>query len=110
MLHQETLQPIPDLTAEMAHLDQDGKSRTASAVDEKHYPSITRGDHEPPEEPTPISHEQIAERARQIWELKGCPANSDEENWLEAERELHDAVLSRRLTEITHEKGGSVQS
>jgi len=28
----------------------------------------------------------------------------------ERERELHDAALSRRLTQITHEKAGSVQS
>lgn len=36
----------------------------------------------------PITHEQIAERARQIWEQHGCPQGEDEKNWREAERQL----------------------
>lgn len=94
----------------MAHIDQDGKSKTASATDEKHYPRLDKSDHEAPDEPAPVSHEEIAERAHQLWMLKGYPPNSAEENWLEAERELHDARLSRRLTQMSHEKGGSVQN
>ncbi|MGE5295859.1 MAG: DUF2934 domain-containing protein [Solirubrobacterales bacterium] len=35
-----------------------------------------------------ISHEQIAERARQIWEQHGRPQGEDEKNWREAERQL----------------------
>ncbi len=35
-----------------------------------------------------ITHEQIAERARQIWEQHGCPQGEDERNWREAERQL----------------------
>ncbi len=35
----------------------------------------------------PDSH-QISERARQIWEAKGCPSGQDVENWLEAEKQL----------------------
>lgn len=57
--------------------------------------------------PTP---EQIAERAYALWIERGCPEGSDEADWLEAERELHDAVVSRRLLEIVDSKGGSVQS
>lgn len=94
----------------MAHLDQDGKSQTASAVDEEHYPKMDKGDHATPPEPHSVSHAEIADRAHEIWELKGRPANSAEENWLEAERELNDAFLSRRLIQVAHEKGGSVQS
>jgi hypothetical protein len=56
------------------------------------------------------THEEIAERAHALWIERGCPNGSDEANWLEAERELHDAVLSRRLLEIADSKGGSVQS
>jgi hypothetical protein len=53
---------------------------------------------------------EIAERAYRLWIERGCPEGSDEQNWLDAERELHDAALSRRITEINHEKAGSVQS
>lgn len=34
------------------------------------------------------SREQIAERAKAIWQQKGCPCGQDEQNWLEAERQL----------------------
>jgi hypothetical protein len=36
----------------------------------------------------PITHTQIAERARQIWEQRGRPQGEDERNWREAERQL----------------------
>jgi len=35
-----------------------------------------------------ITHEQIAERARLIWEERGRPYGEDERNWREAERQL----------------------
>jgi|GEM_PF-473668 len=35
-----------------------------------------------------LTHEQIAERARQIWEQRGRPGGEDERNWREAERQL----------------------
>lgn len=37
---------------------------------------------------TSITHEQIATRAYQLWEDRGCPGGTDREDWLEAEREL----------------------
>jgi hypothetical protein len=55
------------------------------------------------------TEKEIAERAHQLWLQQGCPADSAEENWLQAERELHDAAMSNRLTEMSHENGGSVQ-
>jgi hypothetical protein len=90
--------------------DQDGKSKTASAVDGDHYPPISKKDHEPPDAPALPTDPEIAERAYRLWIEGGCQEGSEEQNWLEAERELHDAALSRRLTQIAHEKGGSVQS
>lgn len=39
----------------------------------------------------PITHEMIAQRAREIWERKGRPHGKCEENWLEAEAELRSA-------------------
>ena len=90
--------------------DQEGKSRTASAVDGDHYPPISKKDHDPPDSfalPTAV---EIAERAYHLWCERGCQEGSAEQNWLEAERALHDAALSRRLTQMADEKAGSVQS
>jgi hypothetical protein len=95
----------------MSHFgDQDGKSKTASAVDEQHYPPISKKDHQPAEPSALPTDAEIAERAYHLWLEHGCQEGTDQQNWLEAERELHDAALSRRLTEITHQKAGSVQS
>jgi hypothetical protein len=38
--------------------------------------------------PTVDLHDEIAMRAREIWEVKGCPADRDLEIWLSAEREM----------------------
>lgn len=42
-----------------------------------------------------LSHEAIAERARELWREQGCPAGCDEAIWLEAEAELQ-AIHDRR--------------
>jgi hypothetical protein len=34
------------------------------------------------------SHQQIAQRAQEIWTRHGCPPGEDKENWFEAEAEL----------------------
>jgi hypothetical protein len=34
------------------------------------------------------SHEQIAARAKAIWQARGCPSGMDEQNWREAEAQL----------------------
>jgi hypothetical protein len=34
------------------------------------------------------THDQIAQRAREIWERRGCPQGQDREIWLEAEAQL----------------------
>jgi hypothetical protein len=36
------------------------------------------------------TREQIALRARVIWEQRGCPQGQDEQIWLEAERQLKE--------------------
>jgi hypothetical protein len=41
------------------------------------------------------THEQIADRAKQIWMKSGCQPGHDRENWLEAERQVRDE-LNRR--------------
>jgi hypothetical protein len=90
--------------------DQDGKSKTASSVDDAHYPPITQKDHEPPDAPAQPTEAEIADRAYQLWMERGCPEGTDQQDWLEAERELQGSALSQRLTQMAHEKGGSVQS
>lgn len=35
-----------------------------------------------------ITRDQIAQRAHQIWVKNGCKHGQDEQNWLEAERQL----------------------
>ena len=35
-----------------------------------------------------LTHEQIAERAKALWQQHGCPAGEDEKNWYEAEAQL----------------------
>jgi hypothetical protein len=35
------------------------------------------------------THDQVAQRAKSIWQAKGCPPGQDQQNWLEAEKQLH---------------------
>jgi len=35
-----------------------------------------------------LTYEQIAERAKAIWQAKGCARGRDEQNWYEAESQL----------------------
>lgn len=35
-----------------------------------------------------LNHQQIEDRAREIWQKKGCPAGQDDKNWQEAESQL----------------------
>ena len=39
----------------------------------------------------PLSHDEIAPCARELWEQQGCPDNRDEAIWLEAESRLRAA-------------------
>lgn len=41
------------------------------------------------------TYDQIAQRAKEIWTKKGCLPGQDEQNWLEAERQLK-AELGRK--------------
>ena len=38
--------------------------------------------------PAPLTQEQIAALAHELWRERGCPAGSDLDIWLEAERQL----------------------
>ena len=41
-----------------------------------------------PSAPSPLTIEQIAARAREIWQRIGCPPGRDLDYWLQAENEL----------------------
>jgi hypothetical protein len=43
----------------------------------------------------PATPEQIAALAHEIWQERGCPAGSDVDIWLEAERQLHGSAPLR---------------
>jgi hypothetical protein len=47
-----------------------------------------------------ISHEEIAKRASQLWELAGHPVGRDAEYWLQAEAELLAARQCVRLPDV----------
>jgi hypothetical protein len=42
-----------------------------------------------------IPQEEIARRAYEIWQARGCPAGDGSEDWRAAERELSAARVSR---------------
>ena len=58
------------------------KGRTAASS--KEQPAVLRKS----ERVTPLTHEQIAERAEAIWQASGCLPGQDERNWCEAEAQL----------------------
>jgi Protein of unknown function (DUF2934) len=70
--------------------DRDGKSKTASAVDQQHYPEQNEVDNEGDGSSSP-NQQEIALRAFELWHAKGCPDGTAEENWFEAEAELQQA-------------------
>lgn len=42
----------------------------------------------------PVSHDDIARRARALWQSRHCPSGCDDAIWLEAEAELRAALPS----------------
>jgi len=44
---------------------------------------------------SPLTHEQVAERARALWLASGCIPGRDEQNWREAEAQLKAELKSR---------------
>jgi hypothetical protein len=47
------------------------------------------------ESPVRLTHEQIKERAKLIWEQRGCLPGEDERNWYEAETQLKRELRGR---------------
>ena len=56
------------------------------------------------------TREEVARRAHALWQERGCPEGSHEEDWIQAERELNSVAVARQALRQVDEKGGSVQS
>jgi len=83
--------------------DQDGKSKTASAVDGTHYPEQHEVVMEPRRE---ADHHDIAELAYHLWMERGQPDGSAEQDWYEAAEMLRGKVNSSNALKSS---AGSVQ-
>ncbi|HTW66487.1 MAG TPA: DUF2934 domain-containing protein [Bryobacteraceae bacterium] len=90
-------------------MDRDGKSKTASAVDAKHYPEQNEVPAHHPLVPEHPDHEEIARRAYELWCERGCLHGNPQEDWYRAERELLADVGSPRAADKRHASSGSVQ-
>lgn len=88
-------------------VDHDGKSKTASAMGLERYPDP--GDNADGHASGKITQDAIAARAHQFWLDEGQPEHCAERHWLEAERDLQRAEVSRSLLDKVKERGGSVQ-
>jgi hypothetical protein len=85
--------------------DRDGKSQTASAVDQAHYPEQHEVVNQTPLGPT---YAEISARAFAFWNARGCPHGSAEEDWFRAEEELQSSRASYTVEGAPHGHG-SVQ-
>ena len=88
--------------------DHDGKSKTASGVDSKHYPEMNESPSHSAVERAP-THVEIAKRAYELWLEQGSPENAAERNWIEAQQQLQSGGDSQNLLHDLHAKSGSVQ-
>jgi hypothetical protein len=48
-------------------------------------------------EPKPVTQQQIAALAHELWLAQGCPNGSDLDIWLEAERQLQTGVVRQPI-------------
>ena len=87
--------------------DRDGKSTTSSAVDAGHYPDM-RTDKQP-EGAKGATEAEIAALAYQLWERKGRPAHSQQEDWMDAERQLGGSSSDTSEASVLMPPSGSVQ-
>ena len=89
--------------------DRDGKSKTASAVDQEHYPEQHEAERASSNGNSHPSHDQIAEKAFLIWQANGYPEGTAEQDWLQAEAELAAEAAPRSVTRGSAASAGSVQ-
>ena len=90
--------------------DHDGKSKTASAVDQEHYPEQNETDDFERDPNSMPQHNQIAALAYQLWLDRGCPHGSPEDDWHRAEAKLRTRDQGQEPARNPVGRGGSVQS
>lgn len=56
------------------------------------------------------SHDRIARRAHQIWEERGRPSGSPDEDWLRAEKELSGSGAESGISNLARELGTAIGS
>jgi hypothetical protein len=96
------------MKGDMYNSDQDGKSKTASAVDQEHYPEQNEVEISVLEADSFPGYDHIAARAFELWHARGCPDGSAEQDWLEAEAELQ-ARRTSQSAQGSARRNGSVQ-
>jgi hypothetical protein len=89
--------------------DRDGKSKTASAVDGKHYPEQNEVPKDHPLVSDGEDIEAIKARAYELWIARGCPHGSADQDWHRAEHELRAKNGDQRISDQLHKSSGSVQ-
>jgi len=93
----------------MTVTDRDGKSKTASAVDNRRYPEQNETASQDGAQQAGPSYDQIAQKAHELWEKRGCPDGSADQDWADAEQELRAAMVSKKATNMKVPNSGSVQ-
>lgn len=89
--------------------DQDGKSKTASAVDAIAYPE--QGEVSEDAMHPALHADKIREKAYELWQRRGSPLGTPEEDWCRAKEELQEEDEQFRSDLQKHrEQTGSVQS
>jgi hypothetical protein len=74
--------------------DHDGKSKTASAFDQDHDPEQQEVENPKLEPELPSFHHYVARRAYDLWNERGRPEGSAEQDWLQAELELRASGIN----------------
>ena len=82
---------------------KDGKSSNSLAVDSPD------ADHSHVSDPAGHDYHHIANLAYTLWEKRGCPSGSADQDWAEAERQLRQDNETPQDYRILKEQQGSVQ-
>ena len=56
------------------------------------------------------SHDQIVQRAHQLWEERGRPSGSPDEDWFKAEKELSSSATEGGISNLARELGTAIGS
>jgi hypothetical protein len=69
------------------HNATEEQSTNLQSIKEAKIAVVSKAKHSPSSHMIPI--ERIAERAYQLWQIRGCQHGNDHQDWLDAENQLH---------------------